>query len=69
MDVNTRITDMLGTSALMPSANPAASTSPVSTATALTPSISAMATNGKLILQNASKLAETLQQVRDELGV
>lgn len=66
MDVNTRITDMLGTGSLAAGSNPQ---SGPSAGGPISPSINAMATNGKLVLQNALKLAETLTSVKEELSV
>jgi len=68
MDINSRIQSMLGTGSLAsipPSGSPQAGPSAGGT---VTPSIGAIATNGKVSLQGLSKLAETLQQVRDELS-
>lgn len=66
MDANMRITSMLGTAVSSP-ASGSPQMGPAARGT-VTPSVNAIATNGKLTTQSMSKLAETLQQVRDELS-
>jgi hypothetical protein len=68
MEMNTRIQSMLGTASSNPAASGSSQAGP-SAKGSVTPAVSAIATNGKLSLEGLSRLAQTLQSVRDELSV
>lgn len=67
MDLNASIKAMLGTVSEVPAPNVGPQSGP-SARGSVAPSVSAIATNGKISLQVLSKLAETLQSVRDDLS-
>lgn len=64
MELNDRIRVMLGQTTARPGTEPAA----VDMATTSPPAIKAIATNGSLLNQNISRLAEALDGILTELG-
>jgi hypothetical protein len=65
MDVNSQIQNLLGT---VPNAGPTQGTANSGRSETLPASVSAIATNGSLLIQNVSKLTDTLDAVLTDLG-